>query len=315
MTQPEVVVVGNVGIDTNAYLPIDSFDAADAASALAATRTGAEVTFADVRDCVGQAGGYSARGYARLGRSVAFIGHVGDDFSGRHVRAELAADGVDLRGLGTDPAGTARSVNLMSRAGMRRNVYDPKGHMQLTVDPESLRPLFAGARLAHVHLADWARHVLPVMREEGVVLAVDLQDVVDPDDAYRFDFVQAADILFASAANHPEPEPLIEHYLSGRAELVVVGMGARGCAVGTTDGIRRIPPPDLGAWADDHPVVDTNGAGDSLAVGLLVAHVLEGRPLDEPIRRGQIAARWACSLRSDSSRLITAAELDALTDP
>jgi sugar/nucleoside kinase (ribokinase family) len=36
--------------------------------------------------------------------------------------------------------------------------------------------------------------------------------------------------------------------------------------------------------------IDTNGAGDSLAVGFLVSRVLEGSSLEESIRRGQITA-------------------------
>ncbi|WP_437930549.1 PfkB family carbohydrate kinase [Sorangium sp. So ce291] len=52
---------------------------------------------------------------------------------------------------------------------------------------------------------------------------------------------------------------------------MVVGMGARGCALATRDGVRYFPPVAL-----DLPVVDTNGAGDGLAVGFLVSHVLEG---------------------------------------
>ena len=43
--------------------------------------------------------------------------------------------------------------------------------------------------------------------------------------------------------------------------------------------------------ASDLPVIDTNGAGDGLAVGFLVSHVLEGRSLEESILRGQLTAR------------------------
>ena len=65
--------------------------------------------------------------------------------------------------------------------------------------------------------------------------------------------------------------------------VVVCGLGARGCLAGADEGVRAFDPVDLEA-----PVVDTNGAGDSLAVGFLTAYVLEGRPLDEAVRRGQL---------------------------
>ncbi|HQK88137.1 MAG TPA: hypothetical protein PLU25_10960, partial [Acidobacteriota bacterium] len=48
-------------------------------------------------------------------------------------------------------------------------------------------------------------HLVPVARAAGAVVACDLQDVHDPDEPYRRDFVRGADILFASAAHHDDP--------------------------------------------------------------------------------------------------------------
>jgi sugar/nucleoside kinase (ribokinase family) len=289
-SQPDldVIVVGNAGIDTSIYLPGGEPDLAH------------ESTFSLNLDCVGQAGGYSARGYAQLGWRTGFIGAVGDDRCGWWVRYELARDGVDLAGLFGDPAGTARSVNLMSPDGRRRNFYDGKGHVGLAPDLARCTAVLRRARLAHVHLPDWARHLLAPARAAGLVVACDLQDVVDPDDPYRRDFVEAADVLFFSAVNHADPEPLIRRFLAGRADrIVVAGMGAAGCALGTRDGVRRFPAVD-----GEHPVVDTNGAGDGLAVGFLTSLVLEKRPLEDCVLRGQIAARHTCTLRADSTNLI-----------
>ena len=119
MTSPEVVVIGNAGIDTNVFLPGADID------------WSREANFTENLDCVGQAGAYAARGYARLGHRTAFIGHVGADAAGRLVRETLRSDGIDLRGLALDPRGTARSVNLMYRDGRRKNFYDGKGHAAL----------------------------------------------------------------------------------------------------------------------------------------------------------------------------------------
>jgi sugar/nucleoside kinase (ribokinase family) len=292
----EIVVISNIGIDTNVFLYGADVDFS------------VEANFSDNRDTVGQAGGYSSRGYAALDRRVAFIGHVGDDPNGHFVRATLAADGIDSRALFTDPTGTARSVNLMYRDGRRKNFYDGKGHMSLLPDLAIGREVMTGARLAHVHLANWARHLLPVARELGLVVACDLQDVVDPADPYRQAFIDAADILFFSAANYDDPTPLISRFAAGRPErIIVAGMGARGCALGAGGVVRFFPPVGLPA-----PVVDTNGAGDSLAVGFLCSYVLDGYSPEDSILRGQIAARHACSLRGTSDGLITAGQLDAL---
>ncbi len=60
----------------------------------------------------------------------------------------------------------------------------------------------------------------------------------------------------------------------------------------------------------EEPVIDTNGAGDSLAVGFLSSHFLQGHSLEESILRGQIAARYCCSRKATSSDLITRELLD-----
>ena len=294
---PEVVVLGCAGVDTNVFLPGREVD------------WSVEANFTENLDTPGQAGVYASRGYAALGRQVAFIGNLGNDACGALVREAFARDGVDVRGVFTDPAGTARSVNVMYPDGRRKNFYDARAASGLRPDPARCREVMAGARLVHSHLADWARHLLPLARELGLVVACDLQDVVDPADPYRQDFIREADILFFSAANHADPSPLIRRFLRDRPERIVLsGMGAKGCALGTRKGIRFFPPEP-----SDLPLVDTNGAGDSLAVGFLTSHVLEGRPLAESIRRGQLAARHCCSLRGTSEGLINARALAELT--
>jgi sugar/nucleoside kinase (ribokinase family) len=291
----DVVVVGNVGIDTNVYLPgADiNFDV--------------ESNFTENLDYVGQAGGYASRSFAQLGKRTAFIGYVGDDYSGRFIREAFAHDGIDTTGLFVDPAGTGRSINFMYRDGRRKNFYDGKGHMHLQPDLALCWAILAEARLAHFSIPNWARNLLPIARELGLTIACDIQDVVSPNDPYRQDFVEYADILFFSATNYADPAPLIRSFLADKPErIIVVGLGAQGCALGARQGVEFFPPVEMEA-----PVIDTNGAGDSLAVGFLTSLVLEGYSLHEAILRGQIAARYTCTLKGSSSHLITAGQLDA----
>lgn len=289
-----VVVVGNAGVDTNVYVggPVD---------------LGVETHFTENLDAVGQSGGFVSRGYAQLGYATAFIGHVGEDGAGRMVREAFARDLIDTRALFVDPAGTARSVNLVFPDGARKSFYDGKSHMTLTPDLDVCRSVLTDARLAHFSIPNWARHLLPVARAAGAVIACDLQDVRDVNDPYRREFVEEADFLFFSSA---DPAPLIDAFLGVRDRVVVAGMGAAGCALGTREGIQYFPPVTM-----ESPVVDTNGAGDALAVGFLSSHVLDGRSLAESIHRGQIAARFTCTLRSNSSALITRQQLDSRGGP
>jgi sugar/nucleoside kinase (ribokinase family) len=296
----DVVVVGSIGIDTNVYLSGDDIDFR------------VEANFTENLDYVGQAGGYASRGYAQLGKRTAFIGHVGEDYSGRFIREELARDGIDTTAVFIDPMGTSRSVNFMYRDGRRKNFYDGKGHMLLQPNLAACRAVLAESRLAHFNIPNWARHLLPVAREHGLTIACDIQDTVTAGDPYRQDFIGYADILFFSAVNQADPTSLIETFLAARPDysrsgrIVISGMGARGCAVGSRQGVEFFPPVVL-----DAPVIDTNGAGDSLAVGLLTSFVLDGYSLHDSVLRGQIAARHTCTLKASSSNLITPAQLDS----
>jgi len=290
----DVVVVGNIGIDTNVYFAGDQIDFS------------VEANFTTNIDMIGQAGGYASRGYTRLGYQTAFIGYVGADFSGDFIRQTLAHEKIDMTALFIDPAGTSRSINLLYQNGQRKNCYDGKSHMTLRLPLDSCEQVFTGARLAHFNIPNWARTLLPFARENGLKIACDIQDVVDVEDPYRRDFIQAADYLFFSAANYPDPSPLIQRYLSINPALTVIcGMGSKGCDLGTVGGIQFFKALEM-----DLPVVDTNGAGDSLAVGFLASHVLEGLPLEESILRGQIAARYKCGIKASSSSLITRELLD-----
>jgi sugar/nucleoside kinase (ribokinase family) len=289
----DVIVVGNVGIDTNVYLPGSDIDFS------------VEANFTENLDYVGQAGGYASRGFAQLGKKTAFIGHVGDDYHGHFIRREFTRDGIDTTALFIDPQGTSRSINFMYRDGRRKNFYDGKGHMNFEPDLGTCRQVFAQTKLAHFNIPNWARHLLPVAKELGLTISCDIQDIVSPNDDYRRDFVAYADILFFSATNHPDPTPLIENYLSTKPErIVVVGMGGQGCALGTKDGIQFFPPVKL-----DAPVIDTNGAGDGLAVGFLSSYVLDKYSLQASVKRGQIVARHTCTQKASSSNLMTSAQL------
>lgn len=293
----EAVVVGAVGVDTNVYIPVPKLDFE------------VEAMFCSNRDCVGQAGGYSSRLFASLGKRTAFIGYVGDDHNGRFVREHLESFGIDLQGLFIDPQGTKRSVNLIYPDGGRNNFYDGRGAMVLEPDLAECRRLLTGAPLAHFNIVNWSRGLLPIARELGVTVSTDLQDVVELDDAYRRDYIEQSDILFFSLVNFDDPQPFIDHFFEiGPAKIIVVGMGAKGCSLAVRgEAIRNFDSVSL-----PDPVIDTNGAGDSLAVGFLASHVLESRPLKDSIHRAQIMARHMCTQRAETTRFLTEQELEML---
>lgn len=275
----DVVVIGNAGIDTNIYLPGRDIDFS------------VEANFTENIDNVGQAGGYASLCYARLGLKTAFIGHLGDDFSGHYLQEVFKKEGIDTSGIFIDPAGTSRSINIMQRDGTRKNFYDGKSHMSIEPDLAICRDIMSGSRLAHFNIPNWARQLLPIAKELGVKISCDIQDIVEPEDPYRTDFIRDADYLFFSAVNYSDPIPIINTWMAQNPQQVIIGgMGQRGCVLGMNGIIRRFEPARL-----DFPVVDTNGAGDTLSAVFLGSHVLKGYPVEESIKMAQTAARLICS--------------------
>ena len=292
----DVVVVGNTGVDTTVFLHSDEID------------LGRETHYTDDIDSIGHSGSYAARGFARLGYRVALISSLGDDHHGRWLRDTFTADGIDLSGVFIDPQGTGRSVNLLRPDGRRTSFFDGRSHMTLMPDMEVCRRLLSETRHVHFSIPNWARHLLALAHECGATVSTDVQDVVHLPDPYRQDFIEQSDVLFFSATNVDDPGPLAAHCRQLRPDqLVVVGMGSRGCAVDDGGGLRRYAPPALPL-----PLVDTTGAGDALAVGFLAAHVLEGMPVDRALQRGQLAARHTCAQRATSHNLVTRERLDEL---
>ena len=57
-------------------------------------------------------------------------------------------------------------------------------------------------------------------------------------------------------------------------------------------------------------MIDSNGAGDSLAVGFLASHVLDKHSLADAVLRGQLLARHTCTLDASNDGFLTAPELD-----
>lgn len=279
-----VTVVGNPGLDTLVLLAQDDPDLE------------ADGHFVRNVDTVGHAAAFTARACARLGHDTRILGSTGDDVVGGLVRQVLAADGVDTSLLFEDPAGTARSVNFVRPDGRRTFFFDGGSHMTLRPPPGSIEAALAGTDLVFASLPNWGRDVVARARRLGLPVAVDLQDVRAADDPYRADFVANADYLFASAAHLSDPVAAAEEWLAaGPAQLVVFGMGPRGAMVvqrgdGTGPLVMQAPPPAL-----DLPIVDTTGAGDSLATGFLDGLLFEGLSVPASLHRGQTLARIVAS--------------------
>jgi sugar/nucleoside kinase (ribokinase family) len=88
------------------------------------------------------------------------------------------------------------------------------------------------------------------------------------------------------------------------ARLVIVKLGADGAWYDGDGGAGHVPAVPVAQ------VVDTVGAGDGFAVGV-ISGLLEGLPVADAVRRGTWVGARAVQVRGDTEGLPTRAELDA----
>jgi 2-dehydro-3-deoxygluconokinase len=287
----------------------------DNASSFARTTAGAELNV--------------AIGLARLGLRTGYLTRLGQDVFGRYIAATLAREGIDHPQVvmdGEHPTG----FMLKSRSDDGNDPqiqYFRKGsaasHMQ--VGERSLA-YCSGAR--HLHLTGIFVGVSPSTREVVFELAErsraagqsisfdpnlrptlwrskdEMVDVLNRLAAFS-DWVLPGIEEGRLLTGRDSVQGIADFYLERGAKGVVVKLGPEGafCATPTERGhVAGFPVAR---------VVDTVGAGDGFAVGV-ISGLLEGLPLAAATARGNAIGSRVVQFPGDADGLPTRAELDAL---
>ncbi|MFI7216998.1 carbohydrate kinase family protein [Micromonospora maritima] len=270
----DLLVIGGLGVDVRARVPALPLPVADS------------LTVPPVELRIGNTGAGVALAAHALGLRVTLVDVLGADPAGDVVRAALARTSVRTV-LVNAPAGTRRSVNLVDPAGRRMSLYDPRPWSGPAPFPAAeLATLVAGAAHVHVSIMDWAREALPVLRA-ATSLSTDLHDW-DGDNDYHRPFAEAADLVFVSDVKLGERAGKEAAALAPRTVLVTGG------SAGATLYAPDAPPAHVPAAEAPAPVVDTNGAGDAFAAGLIAARLRGAAPLDAARYAARVAAA-ACT--------------------
>jgi ribokinase len=199
---------------------------------------------------------------AALGTPVALVCNVGDDERGRAAIAEL--EGVEIRARVDPERPTGTCVVIV----------DPDGERTMHSDPGANdAPLPEIPLGAHLHVAGYALlrdgprasalAAIERARAAGMTVSVDPSPMVHPD------AIPPVDLLLPN-----------EREADGLHGEMVVKLGARGARWG-----------DVHVPAEPVDVVDTTGAGDAFAAGLLTAR-LSGAGKRDALEAGcAVAAR------------------------
>ncbi|AOJ68798.1 MULTISPECIES: sugar kinase [Burkholderia] len=271
-----------------------------------------------------------AIGLARLGFRVGWISRVGADSFGRYVLDTLARERVDASCVTID-ARYPTGFQLKSRAtdGADPAVeYFRKGSAASRLSLDDYAPGYAlGAR--HLHLTgvapalsdssrELAFHLARTMRAAGKTVSFDpnLRPTLWPS-AHEMArtlnaLAEQADWVLPGLAEGRQltgldtPADIAGFYIERGARGVVVKLGAAGAYFRTDDGREGT----VAAERVEH-VVDTVGAGDGFAVGVVSA-LLEGRAIDDAVARGNRIGALAIQVIGDSEGLPLRAQLDRI---
>lgn len=269
-----------------------------------------------------------AIGLARLGLNVGWVSRLGSDAFGRFVRAAVAAENVDVSSVATDTL-YKTGIQLKAKA---ENGEDPAidyyrrgsaaSHLSVADFNEDY---FKNARHLHATgiapaLSDstmaFAHHALDFMRANGKTISFDpnLRPMLWPSQevmaqkinalAFKADYVLPGLAEGKILTGYSGAKDIAAFYLDHGVKKVIIKLGAEGAYYRTADeeGVVK------GVRVDN--VVDTVGAGDGFAVGVISA-LLEGLSIQEAVARGNTIGAFAIQVVGDMEGLPTRAQLVA----
>jgi len=271
-----------------------------------------------------------AVGLSRLGFRVGYISRLGNDSFGRHLRAFMAGEGLDLRHVPADESHpTGFMLKEMAAGGRDPEVEYFRRHSAASrmspADMPGPGSGFRQARLLHLTgilpalsagCADLAFALARQARAEGRMVSFDpnLRPRLWSSQAAMTEVVNElasmADLVMPGLAEgrllsgRRDPAGIADFYLERGARQVVVKLGPEGAYVAADGHGRRGVVPGVPV----RKVVDTVGAGDGFAVGVISA-VLDGLPLHEAAARGNAIGARVVQFRGDCEGLPTRAQL------
>ena len=268
-----------------------------------------------------------AIGLARLGLKVGWASRLGTDSMGRYLKAAMTREGIDCSHVVCDAS--------------QKTGFQFKGQVNDGSDPP-VEYHRAGSAASHMGVADideaWllsakhlhatgvfaaissttlpaARKTMDLMRAAGRSVSFDpnlrptlwatpelMRDTIN-DLATRAHWVLPGLEEGRFLTGEQTPEGIARFYRQRGAEQVIVKLGSEGAFYDGQAGAAYV------AGFPVNKVVDTVGAGDGFAVGVISA-LLEGLNLPDAVKRGAWIGARAVQVLGDSEGLPTRAELN-----
>jgi ribokinase len=304
---PSIAVVGSLNMDfvvTTDHLPAP----------------GETVLGREFQMIPGGKGANQACAAGRIGSpniSTYMIGRVGSDVFADHLKASLAASGVDVNSVhATRSAPTGVAQIWVDAAGQNSIVVAAGANLALAKnETEAMRPIFRKSAYVLFQLETPVSTVgaaLKIAREEGA------HTILDPAPARRLppEILAEVDILTpneteacillerpAGRVTVDEADGLAVALLAAGPRAVILKLGDLGCYYRDAD--RRVHSPGFKVEA-----TDSTAAGDTFNGALAVA-LAEGSPIENALRFANAAAALSVTRLGAQASIPPRADVDA----
>lgn len=280
----DVVGIGNAIVDVISQQGddfIDAFGLTKGSMGLIDAERAAELYKAldDKTETSGGSAGNTMIGVASLGGSASFIGKVADDELGRFYRGDAMASGVNFTvspGIEGDPTGRSMIVVTPDAERTMSTFLGAATTLYASDIPEEAvaasRFLYCEGYIWDIDVTkDAIRHAMQIAKQARRKISFTLSDSFCVDrhfDEWHDLLDNDIDVLFGNedelltltkAKSHAEAVEMIR----GRCDILCATKGAEGSWIVTADETVEIPVVPV-----EH-VVDTTGAGDQYAAGVL----------------------------------------------
>ena len=268
-----------------------------------------------------------AIGLKRLGQHPVYMTKLGVDPMADRIVAFMKANGLDTSLVSADPTHlTGFMLKSKVSTGDPKTAYWRKGSAASTINADDVRGLdFSGVSLMHLtgilpplsaFTLEAAEALVDESRAHGAYVSFDpnLRPAIWPSETVMKSTLRhlasKADLILPGIGEGRELfgvetiEDTAQAFIDNGAKLVVVKDGPRGAYASNGVDAVRVP-----GFVVDH-VVDTVGAGDGFAAGVLSA-LLEGKDLAAALERGCALGAIQTQHVSDNEGLPTLDELAA----
>ena len=248
-----------------------------------------------------------AKALKTLGDDVRFVSMMGDDFSAKYIREELANIDVSTEYVKNILKATPSSAVLYDDTGKRQIYCDLKDVQEQTL--ECGKELYEDCDIVIACNTNFNRDLLRKAKADKKIIVTDVHVLGDVQDDYNRDFMQYANILFLSDENIKGDEKTFIMSLENTYgnDIIILGRGDKGALMYVKSEARfyELPAVTVGN------VVNTVGAGDALCSSF-VHYYAKGFKADEALMRAQIFASYKIGFDGASVGFATEVKVEEL---